>query len=215
MRPTALFVVSISLLFFASGCATLFSEKEDIVTIKSEPPGADVYLGDRPLGTTPLTIPMKRSISMKRLNLRKEGYKTREVKLETTVAPVAFLNCATCPFFILTPFATSSWGTDITTGKMIRYDPTSYYIELESEAKAPEAGARARSDRAAFVLYNIQGLKSDIARGEGEYLSAYYRLIDNQESESVFLQRIRESAPALLSRPDAVDLHNDMEDNLK
>lgn len=199
----------------STGCATMFAKREDTVTIKTEPPGAEVYLGDRPLGTTPLTIPMKRRMPVQRLNLRKEGYKTREIELETTVAPVAFLNCATCPFFILTPFATSSWGTDITTGKMIRYDPTSYYIELESEAKASEAAARARSDRAAFVLYNIQGLKSDIARGEGEYLAAYYRLIDHRESESVFLQRIRDAAPALLSREDAVDLHNDMEDNLK
>ncbi len=40
-----IFFIGIFSLLLSTGCATLFSNKEDTITIKTEPPGAEVYRG--------------------------------------------------------------------------------------------------------------------------------------------------------------------------
>lgn len=200
--------LSLFLIFFTTGCATLFAQKEDTITIKTEPPEAEVYLGTELLGTTPLVRTFERStFEHKNLSIRKEGYKTREMLLSKTLEPVALLNIA----FIIT-YGATSWGTDATSGAMLKYDPTSYYIDLEPVDAPPEPAALERRERIKFVLFNQHRLKSDIAQGDGEYLSAYHAITRTPEPYPLFLRRVREEAPGLLSQQDAVDLYARMED---
>lgn len=198
---------SLFFLFLSAGCATLFAERQDTITIKTEPEGAEVYLGVDLLGTTPLIHTFKRStFEHKNLSIRKEGYKTREMLLSKTLEPVALLNIG----FIIT-WGASSWATDATTGAMLKYDPTSYYIDLEPVDRGPEAAEIDRRVRTRFVLFNHYRLKSDIARGEGEYVSAYYTLLKSPEHYDAFLRRLHGAAPALLSQKDGVDFYQSLE----
>lgn len=208
IAPVAPFFILLFFLLLASGCATMFSRKEDAVTIKTEPPGAEVYLGAEPLGTTPLTYTFKRdTFEQKRLTLRKAGYKTREFDLGRTLEPKALFNLG----FFLTTAGASSWGTDAATGAMIRYSPDSYFLDLEPENRPSDQAERARRGRTAFVLVNHRRLTSDLARGEGESLSAYYALLGLPERVDAFLIRMREAAPLLLSADDPVDFSEKLE----
>jgi hypothetical protein len=195
-------------LFLASGCATLFSRKEDTITIKTEPPGAEVYLGTQSLGTTPFTHTFKRdTFEQKRLSLRKEGYKTRELDLGRTLDPKALFNLG----YFLTTAGVSSWATDAMSGAMIRYSPDSYYLDLEPENRPPDTGEQAQRSRRAFVVVNHDPLKRDIARGGGAYLSAYHALLDPPGRQEMFLLRVKESAAELLSQEDGVDFSEALE----
>lgn len=210
MRRTVWFV-SLLALFLSAGCATMFSKREDTITIKTEPEGAEVYLGAEKIGTTPLTQSFqRRTFEQKNLTLRKEGYKTRELQLGRTVEPVALFN-----FGWITTWGATSWGIDAMTGAMTKYDPTSYYIDLEPENKQSNPIDWDRRSRAAFVLNNHHRLKEEIARGEGEYLLAYYRLRGSAAPYDLFLRRLRDAAPALLSREDGVDFYHALEAHLR
>ncbi|MBN4054486.1 PEGA domain-containing protein [Nitrospira defluvii] len=48
------------LIILLSGCATLFSDRSDTLSIRSEPSGADIYLGAEKLGQAPLVRTFKR-----------------------------------------------------------------------------------------------------------------------------------------------------------
>lgn len=204
----SLFLTALFFFLLSTGCATMFAEKQDTITIKTEPPGAVVYRGTEPLGTTPLSQTFKRStFEQTVLNIRKEGYKTKELQLMRTIEPVALFNFG----FFLTTSGATSWGIDAVTGAMIQYSPNSYIIDMEKESGAPAASETDRRRRMHFVLWNHQALKEDIARGEGEYLSSYYRLINGQESEATFLERAQKSAPDLLNKEDGMDLYEQLE----
>ncbi|TAK03538.1 MAG: PEGA domain-containing protein [Candidatus Manganitrophaceae bacterium] len=207
----ATLLLSLFVLLLSTGCATMFAKREDTITIKTEPPGAEVYLGVDLLGTTPLTYTFRRStFEQKNLSIRKEGYKTREMLLGKTLEPVALLNIG-----FITTMGASSWATDATTGAMLKYDPASYYIDLEPASGELKQIEIDRRDRTKFVLFNQQRLKSDIAQGEGEYLVAYYNLLRRSESYDTFLQRIQAEAPALLSQKDGVDFQQALERSIE
>lgn len=70
MRKTALLVIATALLFPA-GCV----ERE--LTIRSEPPGAMVYLDEEPMGYTPVTFPFY-FYGYRTLKLQKSGFRTYE-----------------------------------------------------------------------------------------------------------------------------------------
>lgn len=196
------FFTSFSFLLL-SGCATMFADREDKVTIKTEPPGAEVFLGAEPIGKTPLTHTFKRSTAEKKnLNIRKEGYQTKEIQIGTTLDTTSMLNL----LFLPTTSGAPSWATDAMTGTMVKYSPDSYYIDLEPKEKK-EAAELQRRREVFFAVANHDGLKQDIARGEGEYLSAYHRLTQSPEPYRVLAARLQKEAAALLSHEDGVDFY--------
>ena len=65
-----------------AGCATFTQGTRQVVSIETDPPGAEVYRGGELLGTTPLEHAFSRKVAH-RLVIRKEGYEDEEVLLYT------------------------------------------------------------------------------------------------------------------------------------
>ena len=165
----AAFVTSI--LVTLAGCATLFSDSTDTITINSEPSGADVYWRGDHIGRTPFTYVFKRQTAASYLEFAKKGYETKKVDLIRTIAGVTWLNIG------LLPFSTSGVGTDVSSGKMWQYAPTSYVAHLEREEQAGAAQEIWNEKVMEYVLANEQALKNEISRGNGETLKGLCKLI--------------------------------------
>lgn len=71
MRFVSALIVSTVVLALAAGTA----RAQSTVTIKSEPPGAEVWEGDRKLGTTPYTLGPP--LGVRRLHLERAGYESK------------------------------------------------------------------------------------------------------------------------------------------
>jgi hypothetical protein len=194
-----------------SGCASMFAPATDTIRVNSIPGGAKVYDGANLLGTTPLTQMFKRStFEHKTLSVRKEGYKPQEVPLGTALDSNALWNFA----FFITTMGVTSWGTDATNGNMVKYHPDSYLIELEKEGGAKAPKERADSERLRFVALNQDFLQQDIARGDGEYLSAYFEIRPQGSAPgkyAAFLRGVSREAPRLLSLYDPVEFYKSLE----
>ncbi|MSR77647.1 MAG: PEGA domain-containing protein [Candidatus Omnitrophica bacterium] len=63
-----------------TGCASIVSGKQEDVTIHSEPAGAEVYVDDLKIGTTPMIASLKRK-KHHTVKFKKEGY---QEELRTT-----------------------------------------------------------------------------------------------------------------------------------
>ena len=191
----------------SSGCATIFADGSDTITIKTEPSGAEIYDGINRLGTTPLTQEFNRdTFKHKKLQIRKEGYKTYQLPLGRTLEPVALFNFG----FFLTTGGATSWGIDALSGAMIQYDPASYFIDLESEGKDVGLKDSQRRSQIYFVLKNFDSIRRDIAKGEGEYLSSYFSLLERAEGYDLFLNGIEGNSSQILVQEDGVDLYRHM-----
>jgi hypothetical protein len=206
MRCPLIGILALAILL--SGCATMFASHSDMITIKTEPPGAEVYRGADLLGATPLTYTFNRNtFEQKKLNIRMKGFKTKELELGHTLEPVALFNFG----FFLTTSGATSWGIDVLTGAMIKYDPNSYFIDLEPADGKLDSKEISRRWRALFVLINQDALRDDIARGDGEYLSAYYGALSRAQPYDTFIQSIRKDAAELLAQEDGVELYRFIE----
>ena len=78
-----LFRLSILVLaMVASGCATIIDGSSQPVTFNSSPNGARIYVNGMELGTTPLTMAVKRSKTTM-LMAKKNGYEDQSLMLQT------------------------------------------------------------------------------------------------------------------------------------
>ena len=145
----------------------MFGDSSDVLIFDSEPSGAKVYLEDRLLGTTPIKAEILRKSEARYVMIRKEGYKTKTVHLMTAITSSAFLNIG----FITTTFGATSWAIDFGSGKMFRYNPLSYVIELESQKGASnQSGNSAGMSPLEFTIVNFNPLRSEFAKGSGSHI---------------------------------------------
>lgn len=80
-----LFRLSILMLaMVASGCATIIDGSSQPLTFNSSPNGARIYVNGMELGTTPLTMPVKRSKTTMIL-AKKNGYEDQQLVLQTKI----------------------------------------------------------------------------------------------------------------------------------
>ncbi len=149
------------------GCATIFGEQFDSMTLNSEPEGADVYWRGEHIGKTPFTYQMKRQTAASYLEFAKVGYEDKRIDLARKVEPTAWFNLG---FLILAP---SSVGTDVSTGAMWEYAPKSYVAKLMPAGRAEIWNERVME----FVIANEQVLKKELARGSGESLNSFCSMI--------------------------------------
>lgn len=87
-RPTApatsrgVVCVLLAACIFSSGCATAINGTTQRVAVASDPPGAQVYVNDAPVGVTPAFVDVPRRDSDLQLRLEKEGYEPTVLPLE-------------------------------------------------------------------------------------------------------------------------------------
>lgn len=205
-----IFLCLVSLLF--GGCATMFSRNYDDLTIESNPPGAEVFMGAEQIGTTPFTKRFKRvTFETTEITFRKEGYKPQTVTLGRSLATPALGNLV----FVLTTMGVTSWGIDAASGNMIQYSPTSYLIDLQRLGSEESAFWRSNHITLAFVLTNQMNLMQDISEGGGEYLEAYYQMNNAPmaaASYPSFVDTVRKESGALLLCENGLELHQALEE---
>lgn len=205
-------ILLFSVSFLSSGCATMFSRSYDDLTIESNPPGAEVFMGAEQIGTTPFTKRFERvTFEAPEITLRKEGYKPQTVTLERTLATPALGNLV----FILTIMGVTSWGIDAASGNMIQYTPTSYLIDLQRLGSKGSASWRRKHVTLAFVLTNQMNLMKDISKGSGEYLEVYYQLNIapiSAASYPSFVDSVRKESGSLLLCENGLELHQALEE---
>lgn len=113
-----LFFTSVVLLMM-SGCATIMSGDTEAIHFDTSPTGADVFIDGGYVGTTPMTIRLRKS-KKDTVMFKKEGYQTISRDLSKSFDPVTVINI----FWDLST-------TDFLTGAAMEYDPKSYFIELK------------------------------------------------------------------------------------
>ena len=158
-----LFRLSILVLaMVASGCATIIDGSSQPVTFNSSPNGARIYVNGMELGTTPLTMAVKRSKTTMIL-AKKNGYEDQQLALQTKTNSLFWFN------IIWGGAGLFSSSTDYASDAMIEYSPNMFYITLNpipllqsnEGGLAVERGARTRieqisirSERASEKFYS-------------------------------------------------------------
>lgn len=124
MRRATGFLAILLLALTMAACATLFTGTKDTITFESNPSGATLLIDGLEVGETPLTVPVKRSISDKTVILRMDGYRDRAFTLSKEFNLISILNLSNI----------FGWGIDAVTGAAMKYDRFNYEIDLERRA---------------------------------------------------------------------------------
>lgn len=129
MRHRSVPVLALSL----NACATLFTGTKDTINFNSNPAGATVLIDGLEVGRTPVTVPVKRSMSGKTVILRMNGYADRSFELSQEFNVISVLNLA----------SVLGWGIDAVTGSIMKYDRKDYQIDMERRTSmAAELGVQ-------------------------------------------------------------------------
>jgi hypothetical protein len=72
--------------FVAAGCATIVNGRTQAVAVRSEPSGANVFIGSRLVGVTPARLELKRRDDGIVLRLEKAGFSPEEIALKRSVS---------------------------------------------------------------------------------------------------------------------------------
>lgn len=101
-----------------TSCATLFC-KPQTVTVTSDVEGADVYMGSKYVGKTPLTYNTKKTVMT--IALKKKGYEPQAVLTNRSVKGVVWLDCLAggIPGFV-----------DLFSGRYYKYKETEYFVSM-------------------------------------------------------------------------------------
>ena len=109
-----------------TSCGTLFTPARQSITFSGND-GATIYDNGRVLARTDddgmATAKVRKSLSDKTLIVKKEGYKTTPIELETTLNPVSILNLTNL----------FGWAIDLATGKCCRWDTEFVEFEMETQ----------------------------------------------------------------------------------
>jgi hypothetical protein len=188
-------------MLLGSGCATLFSDSSDKITITSEPAGAEVILGNEVKGKTPLELVVERdTFKTTTLQIKKKGYATQDLKLKKTFNTTSLFNIG----FISTTLGVTSWGVDALTGGVIKHSPTGYTVTLK---KGDSAQLDAGVGKTLFVQVNEQKIRNDLAHGGGAFLDTYLSFYGFNEVETLMLkEKVLASKMSLLKLENAIVL---------
>jgi hypothetical protein len=171
--------------FTLVGCATIISGSDQLLTVNSNVQGAEVYLNDQMLGTTPLSVSVKRG-QEGILRVQAEGHQPYQVALNRDINTVFFVNILSGGVFGST--------TDYSTGAMYKYEPSTFFASLQPGqlSMAERRSWERREGLRAYVLMNHQAIVTDLAAGEGEHMDVLASLLAvGPEDRTEALQRWR------------------------
>lgn len=185
-------ISALVLVLVTSGCASVIDGSSQLVNFNSSPNGARIYVNGMEVGTTPLSLSMKRSKTTMIL-AKKNGYEDQQLTLQTKTNNLFRLN------ILFGGYGVFSSTTDYASDAMIEYSPNMYYITLNPipllqsndgglgmkrgtrtsiEPASTSIGRRVRT----YVVRNHRYLIRDLSKGQREYLSSLCSLLRLPES---------------------------------
>jgi hypothetical protein len=172
-------LTAIGLLLLGS-CATITKGSEQDISITSNVNGANVFLDDVIIGTTPFKGTVKKGKN--EIRVEKAGYQTETIVLSTDLEGMFWGN------ILIGGFLGST--TDITTGSAYTYAPATYQVDLKGKYQTSlEFGQR--SDARKFAMIYIDEISRELAAGGGDHLTALAEILNTNESAATTKSSIR------------------------
>jgi hypothetical protein len=174
--PIILFLGS---LFFINSCATIFSGTQERVNVKSEPPGAKVYLnGQYTARKTPCHIRVPRRIegdkNIQKYVLKKEGYKEVRINDAASMNGTTLLNLLIAPPGILVDWAT---------GSIFKYNKRVYAVLEKDEENLTESRPEG-FDRESVKSSLTSDVDHNIPEIRRKYKNRFALIIGNEDYSS-------------------------------
>lgn len=122
--------IGVATLLLFSGCSTIIhASKGKGVEVKSEPPGAEIYVNNVLRGKTPATIDLPGDSGQYWIVARMNG-ETSETNVVKRIDPWVWGNV---PLAVFPPVAAAGFIIDAYSGSWYRYEPALVTINLQSE----------------------------------------------------------------------------------
>ncbi|WP_103327977.1 PEGA domain-containing protein [Bacteroidetes bacterium endosymbiont of Geopemphigus sp.] len=116
-------ITIVSIAFFVSSCATLFTGTSDKISFQSEPQGAKVFVKGIERCTTPCRVSISRSLTTTKAQMSLPGYEKKIFELTRTFNGISLLNF----------FGFIGWGVDAATGAVMKYDIKGYNFDMNEK----------------------------------------------------------------------------------
>ena len=177
-------VVVVVLGLYLSGCATISKGTSQLVTINCNVDGATIKLDGKKIGKTPFIG--KISKGHKFFTIKKDGYKTYRIALNTSLEPMFWGN------FISTYGSTIGSITDYVSGAAFQYSPANYQVELYAKDISLNEFKEIFELRK-FAMVNMSNIAIDISNNAGSYLeSVVYlsNLNNNKKSTEIIREKL-------------------------
>ncbi|RME03265.1 MAG: PEGA domain-containing protein [Planctomycetota bacterium] len=118
-------------LIFCASCATIVTGSSQTIYIQTEPKGADVMVGGRPVGKSPVSVTLPRNQDHS-ITVQKEGYATAHMMLGRTLNGWIFGNIFFGGFL--------GAVVDLVTGAAWWITPDSVFIKLQPKGGGSGGG---------------------------------------------------------------------------
>jgi len=198
IKHSILIILFLGSLFFINSCATIFSGTQERVRVKSEPPGAKVYLnGQYTARKTPCYIRVPRRIkgdkNIQKYVLKKEGYKEVRINDAASMNGTTLLNLLIAPPGIIVDWAT---------GSIFKYNKRVYAVLEEDETYLTKSRSdghskeTVRASQTSDVDHNIPEIKM-------KYKNRFALIIGNEDYSS-YQEDLREEINVKFARNDAI-----------
>ena len=112
--------------FLMTSCATLFTGTSEMITIDSNVDGATVKFDGMKMGTTPFNYKVKKSFKGM-VTVEADGYEDERFQLQKSFNAISLINLLALPGLVVT------FGIDLATGAINKFDMKGYNIELKKE----------------------------------------------------------------------------------
>lgn len=172
--------MAIAIGVIVAGCATIASGSSQLITVSSNVDGAEVYLDDEKIGTTPFTGTVKKG--KETLRLEAPGFRNETLSLSKSLDPMFWGN--------IIIGGTLGSITDFASGAAYQYAPAAYQVELRDTGQSEEAFLQQLVVRKFAMIY-IDEISRDVAAGNGEYLAS---LVDLMTTDSGHVSATRVAA---------------------
>jgi uncharacterized protein YceK len=115
-------VAVLAALLTISGCASIAGSNTRAVKVDSQPSGAAIYVDNQQYGVTPAVITLPNYIyGGKTVTLRKPGYQSQTMMVNSKFQPVALFDLLLWPTFLI----------DAATGDIVKIDPANLNLNTQ------------------------------------------------------------------------------------
>jgi len=175
-------VLSVLVICF-TGCATIVESTKQEIVISTEPSGAEVLRSGVAVGTTPITLTVKRKEAGESILVRKEGYEDGYIQTKSKMNGWFWGNVLTGGLYGST--------TDIVSGAAYKYDQDKYFLPLR---KSGNAMIPLESEIKTYAVVKQVDLRIDLQNGNGDTLQTLLNLANVTDSRQEKIESLRTAA---------------------